>query len=99
MKLRKNWDYKMKKFTVLFSDIAVKNLKKMDKSVASLIVGYIEKNIEGCENPRNFGKPLTADHKGKWRYRVGDYRILALIEDKKVVVTIIEIGHRKDIYR
>ena len=85
-------------YHVMFSDIALKKLKKMDKSVASLLIGYIEKKLEGCENPRLYGKPLTENHKGKWRYRVGDYRILALIEDEKVLITVIEIGHRREIY-
>jgi mRNA interferase RelE/StbE len=82
----------------MISDIALKKLKKMDKSVAGLLLGYIEKKLEGCDNPRLYGKPLTENHESKWRYRVGDYRILALIEDEKVLITVIEIGHRREIY-
>jgi mRNA interferase RelE/StbE len=85
-------------YRVTVSDIAVKKLKKLDRSVAALIIGFIEKNLDGCEDPRRHGKALTANHKGKWRYRVGDYRILALIEDEKILITIIDVGHRKDIY-
>ena len=86
-------------YRVMFSDIALKKLQKMDKTTASLLIGSIEKKLEGCENPRLYGKPLNKNHKGKWRYRVGDYRILALIEDEKVLITVIEIGHRRDIYK
>ena len=85
-------------WTILFSDLALKTLKKMDQANASLILGYLEKKLKNCSNPRLFGKALSADHKGKWRYRVGDYRILCLLEDEKILITVIAIGHRKDIY-
>ena len=88
-----------KKWTVEISDVALKSLKKLDKQTVALIFGYIEKRIANCEDPRSFGKPLVANHSGKWRYRVGDYRILCMIEDDRVVITVIEIGHRKDIYK
>lgn len=85
-------------YQVKLSNVAVKNLKKIDKKQASLILGYIRKNLEGCENPRILGKPLVGNHKGIWRYRVGNYRILAEIKDNEIVIEIIEIGHRKNIY-
>ena len=86
-------------YKVEFSDIALKKLKKMDRPIAALIIGYIEKNLVNCENPRAFGKALVGNQKDKWRYRVGDYRLLTLIEDDKVIITVIEIGHRKDVYK
>ena len=86
-------------YKVEFSDIALKKLKKLDRPIAALIIGYIEKNLINCENPRALGKALVGNHKDKWRYRVGDYRLLTLIEDDKVIITVIEIGHRKDIYK
>lgn len=86
-------------YRVVFSDLALKRLKKMDRSTAALIVGYVEKHLEGCTDPRAHGKALRADLHGKWRYRVGDYRLLALIEDDRILITIVEIGHRSDIYR
>lgn len=86
-------------YKVEFSDIALKKLKKIDKYQASLLLGYIEKHLVDCEDPRVIGKPLEANHKGKWRYRIGDYRILALIEDDKILITVIDIGHRRDIYQ
>ncbi|RNF41215.1 type II toxin-antitoxin system RelE family toxin [Planococcus salinus] len=85
-------------YTVRFSDVALKKLKKMDRYQASLLIGWIEKNLVNSSDPRSQGKPLVANHKGKWRYRVGDYRILALIEDEEIVITVIDVGHRKDIY-
>ena len=86
------------KYTVLFTETAKKQLKKMDKSVSSLIIGWIEKNLVSCENPRQHGKGLTANRTGQWRYRIGDYRVLSKIDDKNIIILIIEIGHRKEIY-
>lgn len=86
------------RYTVEYSQQAVKNLKKLDKYTASLILGWIEKNLVDCENPRQHGKGLTANRSGQWRYRVGDYRILADIQDEKIVILILEVGHRREIY-
>jgi len=86
------------RYHVEFTKAALKDLKKMDPPVAALIIGWLRKNIENCDNPRIHGKALSADLKGQWRYRVGDYRILAQIEDDKVRVLVICIGHRRDIY-
>lgn len=82
-----------------FSKEALKQLKKMDKSVSRVILAWLSKNIENTENPRQHGKGLTADKSGLWRYRVGDYRILVQIEDEKLVVYAVAIGHRRDIYK
>ncbi|MFC2582890.1 MAG: type II toxin-antitoxin system RelE/ParE family toxin [Lachnoanaerobaculum saburreum] len=84
-------------FRIVFSEKALKQLKKLDRSTASLITGWLRKNIEGCSNPRQHGKGLTADRSGQWRYRVGNYRIIVDINDEKVLVLVLEIGHRKNI--
>lgn len=86
------------KYKVEITEKALKQLKKMDRHTASLILGWIRKNLEGCENPRQHGKGLTADKSGQWRYRVGDYRLLAEIEDDRIVILILSVGHRRDVY-
>lgn len=86
------------KYKVEFTEKSLRQLKKMDKHTASLILGWIRKNLEGCENPRQHGKGLTADKSGQWRYRVGDYRLLAEIEDDRIVILILSVGHRRDVY-
>lgn len=86
-------------YHVEFTKYALKELKKLDKGTASLIVGWIRKNLEGCENPRIHGKGLTADKSGQWRYRVGDYRIIAQIQDEKVTILLVNIGHRREVYK
>lgn len=85
-------------FEVEFTEQAIKELKKMDKHDAALITGWIRKNLQGCSNPRQQGKALTANHSGEWRYRVGNYRLLAEIQDEKVIILILTIGHRSKIY-
>lgn len=86
------------KYKLIFSERAIKQLKKLDKHIYSLIIGWLEKNIEGCENPRIHGKGLTENRSGQWRYRIGDYRIICEIIDEEVIVLVLEIGHRKNIY-
>ena len=87
------------KYRVEYTNAAVKQFKKMDRQIAALILSYIEKNLVDCENPRMHGKALQGNLSDKWRYRVGDYRILAKIEDDTVVIIVVEVGHRKDIYK
>lgn len=85
-------------YHVEFSERALKDVKKLDKTTATLILSWIRKNLEGCENPRVHGKGLTANHSGEWRFRVGDYRLLAMIQDDKLVILMITIGHRSAVY-
>ena len=86
------------KYSVVFSKEALRELKKMDRYTASLILGWVRKNLEGCEDPRIHGKGLTANYSGKWRYRVGDYRLLAEIQDDKVVILVLRVAHRSEVY-
>ena len=85
-------------YHVEFSKRALKDVKKLDRTTATLILSWIRKNLEGCENPRVHGKGLTANHSGEWRFRVGDYRLLAMIQDDKLVILMITIGHRSAVY-
>jgi len=85
-------------YKVEYTDDALKSLKKLDKHTSLLIVAWIRKNLEGCTDPRVHGKELEANHKGKWRYRVGDYRLISDISDEKITILILTIGHRRDIY-
>lgn len=86
-------------YEVRFENRAQKVLKKMDKHEALLIMAWIKKNLVNTTNPRQFGKGLTGNKSGEWRYRIGDYRIISHIDDKKIVILILEIGHRRNIYK
>ena len=87
------------RYKLLFSKRALKELKKMDKAVSALIFAWLGKNVDGASDPRAFGKALKGDKKDMWRYRIGDYRVLANIEDENLTIIAIEIGHRRDIYK
>lgn len=85
-------------YHVTYTKKAVKQLKKLDAFTRTSILQWIDKNLEGCIDPRIHGKGLTANRSGEWRYRVGNYRILANIVDNEVVIEVFAIGHRRDIY-
>ena len=78
---------------------AVKQIKNLDPATRKLIKSWIEKNLLNTDNPRQHGKGLTGSLSQYWRYRVGDYRILAEINDTEIVIIIVEVGHRREIYR
>ena len=86
------------KYKVEYTAQAVKQLKKLVKHTAALIYGWIDKNLVDCENPRLHGKGLTANKSGQWRYRIGDYRLIAEIQDEKITILLLNIGHRREIY-
>ncbi len=75
-----------------------REFKKLDKYTQKMIKAWIEKNLINCENPRRHGKGLTANRSGQWRYRIGDYRLICCIEDEKLVILALSVGHRREIY-
>ncbi len=89
----------MKKYKVETTDRFEKEFKKLDKRTMKIIKSWINKNLLGCEDPRMWGKGLTANRSGQWRYRIGDYRLICLIEDEKLVILALSVGHRREIYK
>lgn len=85
-------------FRVELTARARKQLKKMDRFDAKILATWIKNNLDGCADPRAFGKGLTANRSGEWRYRVGSYRILALIHDDVVTIEVFSIGRRDKVY-
>ena len=75
-----------------------KEFKKLDHYTQKMIKAWIEKNLIDCEDPRVHGKGLTANRRDQWRYRIGDYRMICLIEDDRLVILALSIGHRSSIY-
>ena len=75
-----------------------REFKKLDKYTQRMIKAWIEKNLVGCENPRQHGKGLTANRSGQWRYRIGDYRLICEIEDHNLIILALSVGHRRDVY-
>ena len=82
---------------IKFSDEAVKSLSKLDKHVAKQVYRAIQQ-LAALENPRDKGKALTGQLRGLWRYRIGDYRVVCLIEDDELIVLVLGVGHRRQIY-
>jgi mRNA interferase RelE/StbE len=77
---------------------AAKSFSKLDNSVKKAIQKFL--NRDGfLRNPKSFGKPLKHSLYGLWRYRISDYRIIADIQDDKLIILIVEIDHRKQIYQ
>ena len=83
---------------VEFQDSAARELQKLGYEARGLILAYLRRRIATAESPRRFGHALTGDLKGLWRYRVGDYRIVASIEDDRLVVLVVTVGHRREVY-
>ncbi len=85
-------------YRINLTDRARKQLLKLDSVIYLQIVKALE-HISSLDNPRTQGKPLVGTLRGLWRYRVGDYRILAELVDTELLILVIEISHRKDVYR
>lgn len=87
------------KYSVEYTPASLKQLKKLDKQTRAFVIGWIEKNLVDCENPRVRGDGLTANRSGQWRYRIGDYRLICDIQDSRLVILALSFGHRSEIYR
>ncbi len=81
-----------------FDERALKELRKLGKQAQRDIVAYLDERVTGDHDPRRFGKGLKADLAGLWRYRVGDYRILCQIRDGELLVLVVAVGHRREVY-
>jgi mRNA interferase RelE/StbE len=82
-----------------FNETARKQLKKLGRQAQLEILGYLDERIVSNESPRRFGKALKADLSGLWRYRLGDYRIICQIQDHELIVLVVTVGHRRQVYR
>jgi len=85
-------------WTVEWDDRARKELRKLDKQLQKDILKYLRERIAINSDPRRFGKPLSYDKHGLWRYRVQNARIVCRIEDDELIVLVIKVGYRKEVY-
>ena len=86
------------KYKLMYSEKAQKQLNRLDYSIKSKILKYINQNLFKTDNPKKFGKALRYNLKGFWRYRVENYRIIAKIEEDKLVILIVQVDKRDKIY-
>lgn len=82
-----------------FHPDAAKELRRLDRGTAARIVRTLETRIATLDDPRLLGAALTGDHAGYWRWRIGDYRVIARIEDARITILVVRVGHRREVYR
>jgi mRNA interferase RelE/StbE len=85
-------------FRLSILDTALEDLEKLDPPVRHKILNYLATRLEGCSDPRSFGKPLTGNRRHFWRYRMGDYRIICQIKNHELIVCVVHVAHRKHAY-
>lgn len=86
----------MREYRVVWNEKALKELSKLDKQVAKRIENKINQHL--CKAPERLGETLTGVFAGTYKYRIGDYRVIYKIQDDALIIAIIRVGHRKDVY-
>ena len=86
-------------WTIEFSEVAIKQLKKLDKQTRLRIFDYLEQRICTADDPRQQGKALIHNKAGLWRYRLGDFRIICQINESTITILVLAVGHRRDVYK
>lgn len=86
-------------WAIEFLPEAAKELTKLDRAVAARIVKTLEQRIAELDDPRSVASALVGDHAGYWRWRIGDYRVVARIEDKRITILVVRVAHRREVYR
>jgi len=86
-------------FEIEFDPDALKDLKQLDKPVQQRLIGFLKERVAPLKDPRQIGETLTGATLGNyWKYRVGDWRIICDIQDKRIVVRVLRVGNRRDMY-
>lgn len=86
-------------YKVIFEKSIEKDLKKLDKHSRKTLFNWIDKNLNGCTEPKIKGKALLYDKKVYWYYRIGDYRLIVEIEDEKIIIVALHYKHRREVYK
>jgi mRNA interferase RelE/StbE len=86
-------------WTANFDPRALKELEKLDRMAQRRIVNFLQDLVRRRTDPRDLGKAMTGDKAGLWRYRIGDYRLICLIDDEAELMLVLRIAHRKEAYR
>ena len=82
------------------SGLAQRNLKKLDRQVAKRILAFLHGRLSRLDDPRSIGQALKGSDLGQfWKYRVGDWRIIASIEDREIRILVVRIANRREVYR
>lgn len=87
-------------WTIDFAESAAKQLRNLDPTASRRITKYLRERVAPAADPRSMGAALKGDELGQfWKYRVGDYRVIAEIRDREVRILVVRLGHRRDVYR
>ena len=87
-------------YEIEFDPEAVKDLKRLDRPIQRRIVGFLKERVATPDNPRQIGEALAGAKLGNyWKYRVGDWRIICDIQDRRIIVRVLRIGNRREVYR
>ena len=89
----------MKTWRIEITRTATRQITKLDRQAQESILKFLRERLSQADDPRQWGKALQGEKRGLWRYRVGDYRLICDIQDARIKVLVLELGHRKDIYR
>ena len=84
---------------VKIDERALKEIARIDRESQKRIMSFLKERIEPAESVHMHGKPLAGTMSGLWRYRVGNYRLICLADETKKEITVLKVGHRKEIYR
>ena len=82
-----------------FHPDAAKELRRLDRPTAARIVRTLETRVATLDDPRMLGAALKGEHAGYWRWRIGDYRVVARVVDERITILIVRVGHRREVYR
>ena len=86
-------------WNIEFVPAAAKELKKLGRAEAARIIATLETRIAPLDDPRKLGSALTGELGGLWRWRIGDYRVVARIEDERITILVVRVAHRREVYR
>ena len=94
----KNWSAALA-WRIDITRTATRQITKLDRQAQESILTFLRERLAPAGNPRQWGRALQGEKRDLWRYRVGDYRLICDIQDKKITILVLELGHRKDVYR
>ncbi len=86
-------------WTIEFEPHALRELRKLGAQPAARIVRTLRTRVAIRADPRTLGEPLVGDWTGYWRYRIGDYRVIATFEDQHMIISVVRVAHRREVYR
>ena len=87
-------------WTIKYTESSLRQLKRLDKPAARRVLDYLDGRVALLTDPRAAGKNLVGPKMGSyWRYRIGDIRVICDIQDHALVVLVVEVGHRREVYR